>query len=832
MSWLSRIRHAFRPDEVDREIDDELQFHADQRGLPRLPRHLKLKEESREVRIAIWLESVLQDLRLAVRVWRRRPLLAFTAIATLAVGAGMNVAVFRIVWNVMLKPLPYAAPSELAQVWMDDGKQDRQAPPNVLTEKWRAATTIATAAQFRMWRFSVTGGGDPEQVFAGVVSPEFFATLGVRLIAGRTFQPDEYAQGNAAIARESILRRRGLALGGEVVVDGVLCRIVGVIPDAFLATPLIEAARSGGEPELYLPLVRAKVGGATHPMGSSHVIVRLRRGAPIPVAEQELQAIARTADKRRVWLSPLDREIGRSVRPALLALIAATACILLIACANLANLLLAQAVGRRREIAMRTALGASRLRVARQLMAEALLLSVAGGVAGVLAAQWMSSALIALYPDAIPRLNASASDWPIYAFAFALTTLSGLLFGILPAWRESRADLRVGSALMSRGTRRWAGGMVVAQVALTTVVLASAGLLLKSFLNLRDVNTGFAPAQLVTTSVQLPPARYKTKDDRARFARAWVERLQAIPGVRSAGISNSMPIRYTGLLTLRFPIPGFAEEQEIGGRAVSSGFFAAMGVTWAAGRAFEESRPEQVVVNEAFAKRYLNGVEPVGFVLKGARNAVISGVIRNVRQFGLRQAATPEIYLPFALYPLDPVDTAIRTSLPEAQLHGAMRRELKALDSDLVLGKVMTMDAVIDGELARPRFHTWLLALFASVAVLLAAVGIFGVIAHHVRTRVPEFGVRRALGASTGQLFWLVMRDGLRAPALGLVVGVAVGWFVIGRLWETMLFGVTGRDLSVYAATVAVLAATAMLACVVPGVFASCVSPAVALRAE
>ena len=833
MSWLSRLRNAIRPGQLDRDIDDELQFHAEQSGLARLPRHLQLKEETRAARLATSLESVLLDAKLALRVWRRRPVIALTAILTLALGAGMNVAVFQVIWNVMLKPLPYSEPQQLVQAWLDDGKDDHHSPGRALVEKWRQASSFESMAQFRAWRFTIIGLGEPEHTLAGIISPEFFQTLGIRLTAGRTFNAHEYAAGNAVLVRESMLRRRGLNLGGEINVDGTLCRILGVVPDAFLASPLLQNTRLGSEPDLYLPLDRGKVGGATNPFHAHYVIARLKPGVTLAAATQELASIGKGHETRRLWLNPLHQEAGRALRPALHALMAATACILLIACANLANLLLAQAVGRRREIAMRTTLGASRGRVARQLLTEALVLSLAGGVAGIVGASWMSSAFLALYPDSIPRLQATSGTWVVYAFAFFLTIASGLLFGALPAWRESRGDLRVGSSLMSRGTRRWAGALVAAQVALTTIVLASAGLLLQSFVHLRDVNIGLAPAQLITTSISLPPARYKTRDDRARFARAWMERLDAIPGVQSSAVSNSLPIRYTGLLTLRVRIPDFPAEQDIGGRAVGGPYFSTMGMRWAAGGPFDSSRQDQFVVNEAFARRYFPGRNLVGLTLPlGGRNSVITGVVRDVRHLGLRQAPSPEIFLPYAAFPLDPVDTALRTTLPEAPVAAALRRELKALDAELVLGKVMSMTAVIDGELARPRFHMWLLGLFAGVGLLLASVGIYGVIAHHVKSRTAEFGLRRALGAGSGALFRLVLGDGLQAPALGLALGATIGWFVSGRLLATLLYGVTAQDPMVYAGTVAVVAFTAVLACCLPGWLATRVDPALALRSD
>lgn len=861
MSWLTRLLNVFRKDELDRDLDDELRFHAEQRaadlGLTpaeaqrRLGHTARILEESRDVKLARWLETVLQDLRLAFRLWRKKPLVAVTAILTIALGAGMNVAVFRVIWNVMLKPLPYAEPARLVQIWVEE-KEPRTPPENVLIEKWQhSSLTFSAFAAYRPWSVTIISQGNPEQVFTGMVSQNFFETLGTPLLAGRRFNQTEMSSGsdNVILLREGYWRRRFAGdpaiVGSEIEADGTLCRVIGIVPDSFLATPLIQVARGGStalrgsraEPDAFMPRSRARVGGMRLPTHTSFLIGRLKPGIPADQAAHELATIAGPGERRRIWLSPLEEEVGYQLRPALLALIAATGCVLLIACANLANLMLAQVVLRRRELAVRAALGAGMARVMRQLITEAMALSLAGGAAGLLVSQLLYGVIVGLYPDTIPRTANTAPDWIIYLFALSITILTGLLFGVLPAWRaasEAKDEaLRVGHPWMSRGSRRWSNAMVALQVGLTTVVLIAAGLLVRTFLTLRDIDIGIDRDHILTASIDLPATRYKTRDDRARFGRAWIDRLAAIPGVTSAGISNSLPLRYTMLLDLRIFIPGSEQEQMVGGRAVGGDYFKALGMRWAAGGPFDPKVKGQVAVNEAFVRKFLPGKQPVGFQLpQGKTSMLVTGVIKDIRHRGLREAPQPELYLSYDSFPLNPVDTVVRSSLPPAQIIAAMQRELKALDDQVVLARPLAMEEVVDGELARPRFQVVLLGLFAAVALALAAIGTYGVIAYNVRSRTPELGLRRALGASTLDIQQLILANGFKAPMLGLAAGLLLGWLVIGRFLEALLFGVTARDPKVLAFTALTLAATSLLACLVPGRAAARIDPGVALRQE
>ena len=794
-----------------------------------------------------WLSQLrndrLSDIRHAFRLWRKRPVVAAAAVLTIALGASLNIAVTEAIWTVMLKPLPYPHADRLVQIWVDDGKDERSAPGRALIDTWRdGSRTFAQIASYRPWRVTVASGGDPQQVYSGLVSAEFFGMLGARFVAGRPFSAQETRAGadDAIVLREGFWRQRFNAdygvLGRTIGVDGRSCRVIGIVSDSFSAAVLGAKSRA----DVYLPISRAQIPGmrVPTPMRTVFAIGRLRDGVSAHEAGQDLAAIAKAEEKRRIWLSPLQAELGRQVGPALLALLAATGCVLLIACANLANLLMAQGVMRRRELAVRSALGAGRGRLIRQLLTETGLVLVAGTLAGAVLARAVTHAMIAMHPSGLPRAEEAGPSWKIYAAASGVILLLGLAFGMLPAWRASRdtneSSLRVGGTLwMSRGSRRWADGMVAVQVGLTAVVLISAGVLLRSFLELRSVEIGVAREHVITASIDLPGARYSTREERARFGERWVERLQAMPGVAAAGISNSLPLRYTTLLHLLIRVPGSADEQMVAARSVSGAYFDAIGLRFVEGTAFDERRKDQVVVNEAFVRRFLKGKPSVGVALGTEKvPLLITGVVKDVRHRGLRDAAQPEVYMPFASFPLNPVDTVIRSSLPRAQVEAAMRRELRAVDDQLAVGRVMTMEDVVDEQLAAARFQAALLGLFATVALLLAAVGTYGVIAQTVRSRLPEMALRRTLGAGTGNLLRLVLVAGMKAPLLGLTIGVAAGVFVAGRALRTLLYGVAPDDPALVVGTAVVLGITAMAACLIPAVLAVRVQPGETLRQD
>lgn len=852
MSWLSRLRNAFRPDRLHGDLDEELQFHIESRakdlGMPeehvrsQFGNSLRLREESHDIKVAISLETLLQDIRTAIRIWAKRPAGAVAAVLTIALGAGLNIAMMQLIWTVMLKPLPYHEPARLVQIWVHDGREERRAPDTEVIEAWRDdARTLSHLASYRAWRVTVAAGGDPQQVTSALISPEFFDTLGVRLLAGRAFTKAEVRPGadNVVLLREGYWRQKFGAdyslIGRDVSVDGMSCRVAGIVPDTFSAAIIGTKI----DPDVYLPISRAHVAGMLVGVRNHFAIGRLKDGVSVAAATQELSTIMSAKDRRRVWLSPLQREVGRSIRPALIALFAATVCVLLIACSNLANLMMSQAMTRRRELSIRAALGATQYRILRQLLTETGVLLTIGTITGIVLAQGVLHSLVKLYPDGIPRSQEASSLWPMHIVAMASTLLVGLIFGTLPAWRATRAtseaSLRVsGNLWMSRGNRRWTDAMVAVQVGLTAVVLISAGILFKTFLHLRDVDVGVAREHVITGSVDLPASRYKTREDRARFGEVWLQKVQAIPGISAAGISNSLPLRYTTLLDILVRLPGQAEEQKVPCRAVSGDYFNAIGLRFTGGREFDERRKDQVVVNEAFVGKHLGGTRfAVGTPLGTEKNPLlITGVVRDVRHVGLREAAQPELYLPFASFPLNPIDTVIRSSAPQAAIEAAMRRALREIDDQLAVARFMSMEQVVDEQLARPRFQAVLLGLFAAVALTLAAVGTYGVIAQTVRSRVPEIALRRALGADTRHLAQMVVGDGMKAPAVGLIAGVVVGVFGAGHWLKTLVYDVTPNDPSLLLIIASVLLINAFLACLLPARVAVSVDPGKVLKQD
>lgn len=865
MSWLSRVRNVFRKDQLDQELRDELESHIDESAsaregsLPTARQRLgnvnRWQDRSRDLKLAFWLEDSLQDLRLAVRLWRRRPGVLLTAVLTIALGAGMNAAVFQAIWAVMLQPLPFPKANELMQVWIDKGKDPRGAAQTSDLERWRRdARSLAAVAAYRPWRVTVAPAqNEPRPAFAGVISRDLFSVLGVPLLAGRTFTEAEETPGNdhVVLLRENYWRThlsgRLSAIGEDIRVNGELCRVIGIVPDTFPGAFFrqngpISRSRVSGDPELYLPTAWARIPGMKRRLSVStwFVIARLHPGVAQGQATGELDALRQRDDNTRLWMSPLQQERGYQVRPALLATLGASLCVLLIACANLANLLAAQAMERRLEFAVRSALGAGRTRVLRQLVMEAAVLLLCGCSAGFLLSQW----IVHLIPTFAPAQLFSGVDLRPVAFsqqalasavAFGMTIVVALAFSLLPAMKsvETAGDdhLRVKRLGLSRSSRRWANGMVAVQAALTVMVLCSAGLLLKSFQLLRSVDPGFNREQVLTVSIDLPDTLYPGRTERAQFAEQWTQRLSALPGIRAAAVANSVPLRYTTLLDLLVHVPGRAEEQLVGGRGVSSAYFDAMGLRWKEGGAFNAQRKGQIVVNEAFVRNYLGNGAATGTVLgAGKEPMTITGVVRDVRVLGLRQAATPEIYLPFSEFPLNPVDTVVRTPLPADHVLPLLRAELRSINPQLALGPVSTMDSAIDDELARPRLQTLLIGLFAVVAITLAAVGTYGVIAQNVQSRVPEFGLRAALGASSRDILRVVFIEGLRAPCFGLLIGIALSWWVTGPALNNLLFGVNGKDPQVVALCAAVIAITAALACLFPGRVAASIHPSQALR--
>ena len=812
-----------------------------------------MEERFHEANHWCWLDQLRQDVRGCLRQWRKRPLMAVVALLTIALGTGLNVAIFQVVWSALLKPLPYAHAAELVQVWAVDRADGGMAPadrrfPNGLTvQLWRSRSrSFQMLASYRPWRATVGSGGAPERIPAGVVSAEFLPVLGAHFVLGRPFAAEEVHPGTDEVVvltygywTTRFGGDRNL-IGNNILVDGKQCRVVGV-----LAADFRDLVTSGvNPPSVYLPI--SKVAEGPLQVSDGLVIGRLRNGVGIETARSELETLARQAaigteegsKPQGVRITHLADEVGYAVRPALLALFAGAVCLVLIACTNVANLLLAQAIGRRHELAIRAAVGAGRMRLVRQLLTEALVLSFCGALLGLGAAWALCRGMVALYPGTLPRMAEGGATSAVLLFAVALATMSAAFFGVLPALlatsRQGDASLRTGRGGTVPGAGRWREALIGLQVATTATLLIGAGLLVKSFTTLRSVDLGFERDHLFTAQVALPESRYKTDQDRTRFAQLWVERLKRIPGARSAAVTNTLPLAFNLLANVQFDVSGQTEHR-VGGRAVMGDYFQALGLRMKQGRALtaaDDGRRDVVVVNESFVRSYLKNIPPVGAVLRfGPRPATVAGVVRDIHTYGLRQAPPPEIYLPFSTLPSPLIDVVVRSGVAPSEITAAARAELRQLDPGLALAQVSTMDRIVDGEFSKSRFQAALLGLFAVVAVLLATVGIYGVIAQGVRARTQEFGVRLALGATAPKVFWLVLKQGLRAPLIGLAAGLVIA-SLTGRVLQTLLFGVTPRDPLVFAAAAVLLAVVCVFSCGLPARQACRTDAARALRDE
>ncbi|HSW51476.1 MAG TPA: ABC transporter permease [Bryobacteraceae bacterium] len=798
---------------------------------------MAIQERFYDARHWNWLGQLRQDVLGCLQQWRKRPVVAAIALLTIALGTGMNVALFRIVWNVLLRPLPYPNPNELVQVWQvykgGGGftlpASDRLSPQTAIVERWQARSRSFDAlASYRGWMATVGSGGDPERVNAALVSAEFFPVLGARTRLGRTFTPAEMQPGtdDAIVLSYNYWKTRfggdRSLVGKPILIEGEYRRVVGVLTADFFDF-------SSLQPSVYAPISTPILGRRQL---NVYVVGRLRDGVGIEAARSELTALVREPGRAPVrgipWdgvnITRLQDEAGRALQPALWVLFAATGCILLIACVNVANLLLSQAIGRRQELAIRAAVGAGRGRLVRQLLTEALVLALAGTLLGVGAGWALSRSMEALYQGTLPRAAEGDTAAAVLLFAVAIAILSTAFFGVLPAMLATRgagdASLKVSRVWMGRGAGRWREVLIGLQVALTATMLVSAGLLLKSLAALHSIDLGFERTGLFTAQVVLPESRYRKPEERARFAARLVDRLKSIPGVSQAAIINSLPLAANLVMSLQFSITGQAEESKAYGRAVVGNYFDALSLRMKEGRpltAADDGRRDVVVINESFARHYVRTATATGTVLRfgDGWTANIVGVVRDLRSASLKTSAEPEIYMPFSALPNVFLDIVVRTAAPQSAVVAAARSELRSLDPGLALAKVSTMDDVVDSSIAGPRFQAVLLGLFAAVAMALATVGIYGVIVQGVRARTAEFGIRIALGATAPEVFWLVVRRALRAPVAGLALGLVGAW-ASSRLLESLLYGVKPHDASVVVCSAALVAAVCMASCALP----------------
>ncbi len=882
---LVRVRALLRRSAVENELDDELQYHFDeqvkkfmQSGLPiaEARRRARLtvggadqiKEECREARGVHFVEILAQDIRFGLRQLRKSPGFAFIAILTLALGIGANTAIFSVVQGVLLSPLPYSQPERLVMVWESNPRF-----PHVWTsylnfrDRQREARSFERMAAFSTWQgFDLTTPGTPEHLEGKQISAGFFATLGTHLAQGREFTAEEDVSGGApvVIISDRLWRNRfggkADALGKSVTLNGVDYAVVGVAPDGF---------RFEGDADVFTPLGQGEAvilnNRGSHELYS---IARLAPGVTISQADAELRTIQDYLDRLYpeanrdlgTDVTPLKQEIVGDVSGTLLMLLGAVGLVLLIACANVANLLLARAAGRKREFAIRSALGANRARLVRQLLTESLLLSLAGGLLGVLIAYWGIGPIIAVVPGNLPRSENIAVNGAVLLFTFGVSIVVGILFGLVPALRAWGADLQGSLKEGGRGAtgvhQRAQSSLVIVQMALTLVLLVGAGLLFRTIRDLWDVNPGFDTQHLVSFKVGVSSSLTKTPASTRIACQQLIERVRKIPGVQAADFANPLPLSGEGgflpfWIGSQAPV-SLQAAPRLAMFLTGPDYLRTMGIPLLRGRFFTlqdtTKSPCVVTIDNVFAEKYFSGSDPIGQTLSAGFAPVgpceIVGVVGHVKLIALNDAAMPvqnQAYLPLYQDPDPWVATGypystvvVRTPLELASALLEIRKAVNAAGSDQPVYKIRTMQELASESMATQRFPMMLLGTFAGLALLLASVGIYGVISYSVAQRTHEIGIRMALGANKLEIFRTIIGNGLRLALAGLGIGIAAA-LILTRTqsgFSQLLYGVNANDPATFVGVSVLLAVVAALACYIPARRAAKVDPMVALRYE
>ncbi|MBF5045176.1 ABC transporter permease [Aggregicoccus sp. 17bor-14] len=809
-----------------------------------------------------WLDGLKQDLRFALRSLGKSPAFVAVAVLCLALGIGANAAIFSVVNAVLLRPLPYAQPERLVRLYETQPGRGASWTGSVSWPNYRdwveQTRSFEQLVAVDVRSKNLSGPDGAERVPTTAATGNLFALAGVQPLLGRTFLPGEDAPGAAPVAvlGEGLWRRRFGAdpgvLGRSITLDGTSVTVVGVMPATFRFLPTSDA-------ELFVPFVPSEQVATSRGSHGLAVVGRLRPAVSLEAANTELREVARRIEQanpdaqtgRSASAVSLTRTVVQGVQPALLVLLGAVFLVLLIACANVANLLLARGAGRQHEVAVRLALGASRGHIVRQLLVESLVLSLGGALLGVLLAHWGLDALASLAERALPRTGGIGLDGGVMAFLLVLSVASALLFGLAPALQSSRADLRAslsdgsGKATASGGHKRFRSALVVAELALSLVLLVGAGLLVRGFVALLNTDPGLHPEGVLTAHLALPQDRYKEGEAGPRLLAPVLERTRALPGVQGAALISMLPIQSAwtnGSYTIVGEAPPQAGQEPIAEyRGTSPGFFATLGIPLLAGRDFTEADGVKgavmpVIVNEALARRHFGGQEAIGKQLRvGDTLAQVVGVVGNVHQAGLHLAPLAEIHIPYN-HPelsgwLNDMTLVVKSALPPDSLAASLRQVVRSVDADQPLYQVQTMQEVIERSVANRRLTLLLLGSFAVIALVLAAAGLYGVISYLVAQRTRELGIRMALGAQAGDVVRLVMRQGAGLTLWGIGLGIA-GALALSRLVESLVYGVSARDPVTFAGLALVLAGISLLASWLPARRAARVDPVLAIKAE
>jgi predicted permease len=879
MTWWQRL---WRRDKLEAQLDKELRFHLDEHATDLIARGQtpdearrqarlalggpeQVKEECRDARGTRWLEDLLRDFRYALRNLQKQPAFTAAALLTLALGIGATTVMFTVINGVLLKPLAYPEPDRLVSVHGQTQKYGDQWGFSYLDylDCKRDSHSLGPMAAWTYGGGTISGAKDSEYVDGRQISSQLFATLGIPLEKGRPFSPEEDRPGAPPVIliSYSLWQRRfagdPAAVGTPLLFDGTSYTIVGITPAGF---------RLDGEADVFTPL-----GQTTEPRMRNrgahfiHVWARLRPEATLEQAQAEVSLMARNLARqypaddagRDLVAHPLRRELVGDVGPTLWLLLGAVCLLLLIACVNVASLLLAQAVSRERELAMRVALGASRGRLVRQCLTESAVLGVSGGALGVLLAAIGFRPFVALWPGALPRAQEIHLDWRVLLFALAASLVSGTLFGLAPALRapasELEQTLRAGARTLTGGSRRLHSAFVVSEITLAVVLLVAAGMLGRTLLRLSSLDPGIKVDHVLAARVALAP---HPLENPAALRAIWddvMDRARRVPGVQSAALADIIPMREgenaldystTQDLPLRGQMPLALAS------CVTPDYLKVMGIALRQGRFFNEQdrlgHQQVVVIDEVFAQHAFGAGDPVGKRLWipafGSDPVLVIGVVGHVRHWGLggddQSLVRDQLYYPFAQVPdrlLHLFSTflsiAVRTNVPPLSALEPLRQELRGVAGDQVLYDVRTMDQLVSASLSRQRFLLLLFGIFAALALLLACVGLYGVLAYLTTQRVPEIGLRMAFGAGARDVQWLVLRQSLAMILFGVLAG-SLAAVVAGRVMQRLISGVRPGDPLSFAIMIPVLVAAGLLASFLPARRASQVDPMRALRQE
>ena len=869
-----RWRALIHKEEMDQELDEEMRFHLDRQieqniengmspeearlaALRSFNRVDQSKEECRDARGVSIVENILRDVSFSSRVLLKNYAFTIVVILTLALGIGANTAIFSFANGILLRPLPYAQSDRLTAINETALKRGIDSMsvsyPNFLD--WREQNTVfeGMGTYFGSNRFALSGAGEPISIRGARISYGTLETLRVAPQLGRTFTVNEdRPEEDAVVILGHELWQRNFGgdpniVGQKIVLSNRPRTVVGVMPPNFRFPEIAE---------LWVPLALTTQTFTRTDHGLS-AIARLKDGVSVEAAQAEMHNIAARIEQQHpvtneglgVKVTSLHKYLTGDYREGLIILLGIVGCVLLVACVNVANLMLARATARQKEFALRAALGAGRWRIVRQLMVESLLLALVGGVLGFALSIWALRLLLTSIPIQLPFWMNFSIDLRVLGFTIAITVLTGLLFGAAPALQTSRVDLndtlKEGGRGAGVGRGRSRSFLVVTEIALSLVLLVCAGLMIQSFLRLRSVNVGLDPTNVLVSSYHLPFAKYREDEQRAAFYKQLLERVRALPGVQAASATATLPLgggNWGRSLTVEgYPVLAVGQAPMIQHTVVTPNYFRTMGIPLLSGRDFTDSdaRGSQLVtiVDERLANEYWPNQSPIGRRIRFGPPEdnepwhTIIGVVGTVRHERMQEDTAKSVYLPHQQIPANGMAVMTRTSSEPKELVAAIRREVAQLDPDLPVSKVITMNEVIDEAIWQPRLYATLFAVFAGGALLLALIGIYGVMAFLVQTRTHEIGVRMALGATARDVFKLIVGRGMKLTVIGVVIGVA-GAVGATRLMHSLLFNTSATDPIVFILISLLLAFAAFLACYIPARRAAKVDPLIALRYE